>query len=86
MHALNANKKAPLRLLAKCIVHYRLCLEHQVFNIQFATWKLFKFILLVFGQISGLKVNLDKSNLFGINLDQDHLTRLALMLDCEASD
>ena len=28
-----------------------------------------KFILLVFGQISKLKVNLDKSNLFGINLD-----------------
>ena len=36
-----------------------------------------KFILLVFGRISGLKVNLDKSNLFGINLDQDHLSRLA---------
>ena len=45
-----------------------------------------KFILLVFGRISGLKVNLDKSNLFGINLDQDHLSRLALMLDCKASD
>ena len=28
-----------------------------------------KNLLLVFGQISGLKVNLDKSNLFGINLD-----------------
>ena len=28
-----------------------------------------KFILLVFGHISKLKVNLDKSNLFGINLD-----------------
>ena len=36
-----------------------------------------KSLLLVFGQISGLKVNLDKSNLFGINLDQDHLSRLA---------
>ena len=28
-----------------------------------------KFILLVFGQISRLRVNLDKSNLYGINLD-----------------
>ncbi|RVW99807.1 LINE-1 retrotransposable element ORF2 protein [Vitis vinifera] len=28
-----------------------------------------KSLLLVFGQVSGLKVNLDKSNLFGINLD-----------------
>ncbi|RVX09056.1 DNA-directed RNA polymerase IV subunit 1 [Vitis vinifera] len=33
-----------------------------------------------------LKINLDKSNLFGINLDQNHLSRLALMLDCKASD
>ena len=45
-----------------------------------------KSLLLVFGQISGLKVNLDKSNLFGINLDQNHISRLALMLDCKASD
>ncbi|RVW69473.1 Transposon TX1 uncharacterized 149 kDa protein [Vitis vinifera] len=29
----------------------------------------------VFDQVSGLKVNLDKSNLFGINLDQNHLSR-----------
>ena len=45
-----------------------------------------KSLLLVFGQISRLKVNLDKSNLFGINLDQNHLCRLALLLDCKASD
>ncbi|RVW63564.1 Transposon TX1 uncharacterized 149 kDa protein [Vitis vinifera] len=45
-----------------------------------------KSLLLVFGQISGLKVNLDKSNIFGINLDQNHLSRLALLLDCKASD
>ncbi|RVW83327.1 LINE-1 retrotransposable element ORF2 protein [Vitis vinifera] len=45
-----------------------------------------KSLLLVFGQVSGLKVNLDKSNLFGINLDQNHLSRLTLMLDCKASD
>ena len=45
-----------------------------------------KSLLLVFGQVSGLKVNLDKSNLFGINLDQNHLSRLALLLDCKASD
>ncbi|RVX05015.1 putative mitochondrial protein [Vitis vinifera] len=45
-----------------------------------------KSLLLVFRQISGLKVNLDKSNLFGINLDQNHLSRLALLLDCKASD
>ncbi|RVW38668.1 hypothetical protein CK203_077505 [Vitis vinifera] len=45
-----------------------------------------KSLLLVFGQVSGLKVNLDKSNLFGINLDQNHLSRLALLLDCKALD
>ena len=45
-----------------------------------------KSLFLVFGHISGLKVNLDKSNLFGINLDQNHLSRLAVLLDCKASD
>ncbi|RVX15908.1 Transposon TX1 uncharacterized 149 kDa protein [Vitis vinifera] len=44
-----------------------------------------KSLLLVFGHISGLKVNLDKSNINGINLDQNHLSRLAEMLDCKAS-
>ena len=45
-----------------------------------------KSLLLVFGQIFGLKVNLDKSNLFGINLDQNDLSRLVLVLECKASD
>ncbi|RVX13404.1 putative ribonuclease H protein [Vitis vinifera] len=33
-----------------------------------------------------IRVNLDKSNLFGISLDQNHLSRLALLLECKASD
>ncbi|RVW20051.1 hypothetical protein CK203_115113 [Vitis vinifera] len=45
-----------------------------------------KSLLLVFRHISGLKVNLDKSYLFGINLDQNHLSRLVELLDCKASD
>ena len=45
-----------------------------------------KTLLLAFEHISGLKVNLDKSNLFGINLDQNHLSRLAELLNCKASD
>ncbi|KAJ9688894.1 hypothetical protein PVL29_014511 [Vitis rotundifolia] len=44
-----------------------------------------KSLLLVFGHISGLKVNLDKINIYGINLDQNHLYRLAEMLDCKVS-
>ena len=44
-----------------------------------------KSVLLVFGLISGLKVNLDKSNIFGINLEHNHLSRLAKMLDCKVS-
>ncbi|RVW23167.1 hypothetical protein CK203_103011 [Vitis vinifera] len=44
-----------------------------------------KSLLLVFGHISGLKVNLDKSNIYGINLDQNNLSRLAEMLDCKVS-
>ncbi|RVX15029.1 LINE-1 retrotransposable element ORF2 protein [Vitis vinifera] len=45
----------------------------------------FKSLLLAFGQISGLKVNLDKSNIYGINLKQNRLSRLAELLDCKAS-
>ncbi|RVW98458.1 Transposon TX1 uncharacterized 149 kDa protein [Vitis vinifera] len=45
-----------------------------------------KSLLLVVGHISRLKVNLDKSSIYGINLDQVHLSRLAEMLDCKASD
>ncbi|RVW38710.1 Transposon TX1 uncharacterized 149 kDa protein [Vitis vinifera] len=44
-----------------------------------------KSLLLVFGHISGLKVNLNKSSIFGINLDQALLSRLTEMLDCKAS-
>ena len=44
-----------------------------------------KSLLLVFRLIYGLKVNLDKSNIYGINLDQNHLSRLAKLLDCKAS-
>ncbi|RVW43723.1 Transposon TX1 uncharacterized 149 kDa protein [Vitis vinifera] len=44
-----------------------------------------KSLLLVFGHISGLKVNLNKSSIYGINLDQALLSRLAEMLDCKAS-
>ncbi|RVX13541.1 putative ribonuclease H protein [Vitis vinifera] len=40
-----------------------------------------KSLLLAFGHISGLKVNLDKSNIYGINLDQAHISRLAETLD-----
>ncbi|RVW69351.1 Transposon TX1 uncharacterized 149 kDa protein [Vitis vinifera] len=44
-----------------------------------------KSLLLAFGHISGLKVNLDKSNIYGINLDQAHISRLAKTLECKAS-
>ena len=39
----------------------------------------------MFRLIYGLKVNLDKSNIYGINLDQNHLSRLSKFLDCKAS-
>ncbi|RVW66531.1 putative mitochondrial protein [Vitis vinifera] len=44
-----------------------------------------KSLLLAFGHISGLKVNLDKSNIYGINLDHAHISRLAETLGCKAS-
>ena len=39
-----------------------------------------KSLLLVFGHISGLNVNLDKSNIYDINLDQNHLSRWLFVL------
>ena len=71
--------------------------RNRVFHLQFADDSIFfsntreeelqtlKSLLLVFGHIYGLKVNLDKSNIYGINLDQNHLSRLAELLDCKAS-
>ena len=69
----------------------------RVSHMQFADYTIFfsntceeklqtlKSLLLVFRHISRLKVNLDKRNIFGINLNQNHLSRLAKLLDCKAS-
>ena len=43
-----------------------------------------KIILLVFGQVSSLKVNLEKSFLLGINTSQEKVTTLASVLNCES--
>ena len=42
-----------------------------------------KIILLVFGQVSGLKINLEKGSIVGINTNQEMVSRLALALDCQ---
>ncbi|KAJ9691733.1 hypothetical protein PVL29_013809 [Vitis rotundifolia] len=54
----------------------------RVSHLQFADDTIF---FSMFRHISGLKVNLDKSSIFGINLGQNHLHRLAELLDCKAS-
>ena len=45
-----------------------------------------KIILLVFGQVFGLKINLEKSIISGINTRQELLSSLALVLDCRVSE
>ena len=40
-----------------------------------------KLILLVFKHLLGLRINLNKNTLFGININQDQTTRLAFLLD-----
>ena len=42
--------------------------------------QILKLILLVFGQFSRLRINLDKSTIFGINICQDWISSLSLML------
>ena len=41
-----------------------------------------KIILLVFGQVLGLKVNLENNFLLGINSNQEMVSTLALVLNC----
>ena len=66
-----------LQFADETIFFWRACLEEL---------KTLKIILLVFGHISRLKVNREKSILFGINVDLDQLNRMALVLDCKVSD
>ena len=40
-----------------------------------------KLILLVFGHLLGLRINLNKNTLFGIDISQDQTARLAFLLD-----
>ena len=42
-----------------------------------------KLILLVFGQVSGLKINLEKNIISGINTSQELLSSLASIHDCK---
>ena len=44
-----------------------------------------KIILLVFRQVSGLKINLKKNTISGINTRQELLSSLASVLDCRVS-
>ena len=41
----------------------------------------FKLILMVLSEVFGLKINLDKSTLLGINMNQDQVQALASLLD-----
>ena len=45
-----------------------------------------KIILLVFRQVSGLKINLKKNTISGINTRQELLSSLASVLDCRVSE
>ena len=45
-----------------------------------------KLILLVFGCLSGLRINLNKSTLSSINTSQNQISRLAMMLECTVFD
>ena len=45
-----------------------------------------KLILLVFGRLLGLRINLNKSTLSEINISQDQTARLASLLECAVFD
>ena len=45
-----------------------------------------KLILLVFGHLSRLRINLNKNTLFGIHISQSQIVRLVSLLDCAVFD
>ena len=45
-----------------------------------------KIILLVFGQVSSLKINLEKNIISGINIEQELLSSLASVFYCRVSE
>ena len=51
-----------------------------------ASLETLKLILLVFGRLPRLRINLNKRTLFYININQDQISKMALMLDCSVSD
>ena len=48
--------------------------------------QILKIIILVFGQVSGLKINLEKSSILGINRSKEMVSRLASSMDCQEMD
>ena len=48
--------------------------------------QILKIIILVFGQVSGLKINLEKSSILGINTNKKMVSRLASIMDCQETD
>ena len=65
-----------------------MCLDNTIFfsRASLEDLETLKIIWVVFGHMSRLKVNLEKSTLFGINVDLDQLDRLVVALDCGVSD
>ena len=48
--------------------------------------QILKIIILVFGQVSGLKINLEKSSILGTNTNKEMVSRLASIMDCQETD
>ena len=45
--------------------------------------QILKIIIPVFGQESGLKINLQKNSILGINTNKEMVSRFALIMDCQ---
>ena len=48
--------------------------------------QILKYIILVFGQVSGLKINLEKSSILGKNTNKEMVSRLVSIMDCQETD
>ena len=82
----NKTRVSHLQFVDDTIFFFRVSLvDLQNLKLILLVFRFDKKILLVFRHLSDLMINLNKNTLFGINISQEQISRLASMLECAVS-
>ena len=82
----NKTRVSHLQFVDDTIFFFRVSLvDLQNLKLILLVFRVDKKILLVFRHLSDLMINLNKNTLFGINISQEQISRLASMLECVVS-